>query len=113
MKEMTDSLNESDLNEIIDELEQESQTNVADVKLPKKSIFWRNLKYCWYHPWQQSKMVSRFQKLAGIKPDFIATITLPNGIRIELNRLPSWADVIRYKICGFKLKIYVLEDEQL
>lgn len=115
MSEISKNTNEIDFNEIVDELlevKSEIEVDVADVKLPKKrnSTFWRNLKYCYYNPWRQSEMKTRFQKLAGITLPFVAVVTLPNDLHIELQRLPSWYDVVRYQVCGFKLKIYSLEE---
>lgn len=69
------------------------------------SAFWRNFWYCLYKPWRKSEMVKKFQKLAGITPDCVARVTV-NKTQIEFVELPMWYDVIRYKVCGFKLEVY-------
>lgn len=109
----SDSLDEI-LNELEQEIKNEVEVNVVETELPPKKSqnrFLRNLKYCIYRP-RLSKLAIHFQRLAGIKPDFVATVTLPNDIRVELQELPKWYDVIRYQVCGFKLKIYALEDNE-
>jgi len=104
---------EQDIDEVITELENE--VNTSDIKEEKKakkrqkrndpSAFWKNLWYVLYKPWRKSEMVKKFQKLAGITPDCVARVTI-NKTQIEFIELPKWYDVIRYKLCGFKLEIY-------
>ena len=52
-------------------------------------------------------MVHRFQMLAGIIDNsIVASVTLPNGARVDFRELPAWWWVIRFKLCGFKYETY-------
>jgi hypothetical protein len=98
---------ETDVNEIIQELETEGETN-KQVKYDKCCrSFLLNLKHSWNRVPKKDTMRYRFQQLAGIiNNKAIASLTLPSGSRITFDELPHWWDVVRYKICGFKYETY-------
>lgn len=110
MKETDETITETELDELIDEL----QGEVDLVEEPKTTSnnnttttsFWKNLQRSWYRK-PKTTMAMRFQKLAGIVDNkIVAVLTLPSGQRVEFKELPSWKDVIRYKICGFKYETF-------
>lgn len=49
----------------------------------------------------------RMMILAGITQDkTLATMNIPNVDRtIEFDTIPNWFDKLRYKICGFNLRV--------
>ena len=102
-------LDETDLDELIEELEAEvdGETN-PQVKYDKSCrSFLLNLKRSWNRVPKKELMRYRFQKLAGIIDNkTLAALTLPDGTRITFKELPHWWDVVRYKICGFKYETY-------
>lgn len=103
-------MDETDLDEIIQELETEieGETN-EQVKYDKSCrSFLLNLKRSWNRVSKKELMRYRFQKLAGIIDNkTMAALTFPNGQRITFKEFPHWWDVVRYKICGFKYETYV------
>jgi len=103
------ALDETDLDEIIEELEAEveGETN-PQVKYDKSCrSFLLNLKRSWNRVPKKDLFRRRMQTLAGIIDNkTLASLTLPDGTRIMFKELPHWWDVIRYKICGFKYETY-------
>ena len=94
---------EQDLDELMDEL----QAEVDKSEEKPRPSFWKNLYRSWNRPKPERNMVLRFQQLAGIIPhNVVAALIMPNGLRIEFKELPSWKDVIRYKIAGFTYETY-------
>ena len=106
-------LDETDLNELVRELEAEvdlDQDIRAQGKLGNKPCreFWKNVCKSWTKPKPHRQFVVRFQKLAGIISNkVVAVLILPNNQRVEFTELPHWKDVIRYKLAGFTYETYV------
>jgi hypothetical protein len=108
-KEVEVVLDETDLDELIQELEAETEGETDEqVKYDKCCrSFLLNLKRSWNRVPKKELMRYRFQKLAGIIDNkTLAALTLPDGTRITFKELPHWWDVVRYKICGFKYETY-------
>lgn len=102
-------LDETDLDELIQELEAEVDGETDEQVKYNKSCrsFLLNLKRSWNRVPKKDTMRYRFQQLAGIIDNkTMASLTLPEGTRIAFKELPHWWDVIRYKICGFKYETY-------
>jgi hypothetical protein len=98
--ELIDELESEEIDEIIDELESE----VDELPKTKKSSFFHNLMLSFYRQ-KPNPMRCRFQKLAGItKVEPKAKLTIGNNT-FDLQEIPPWYDVIRYKLCGFKFEI--------
>jgi hypothetical protein len=114
--EIEESVSETDIDQIIEELEAEvSDENEDTIGKPfqplKKQVgcrsFWQNFKRSWFRSPPKSGMVHRFQTLAGIIDNsVVASVTLPNGARVDFRELPAWWWVIRFKLCGFKYETY-------
>lgn len=105
----------TEINILEENLEKElNELENREIEKPKKqkNKFWKNLKYCWYRPWIVTPMTSRFRTLAGIKTPDVAKLILVKDIEVELKTLPAWYDVIRYQACGFKLKIYNVDNTE-
>jgi len=103
------AVDETDLDEIIQELEREVDGETDEQVKYNKSCrsFLLNLKRSWNRVPKKELMRYRFQKLAGIIDNkTLAALTLPDGTRITFKELPHWWDVVRYKICGFKYETY-------
>ena len=95
---------EVELDELIHDLENESDEPVIKTKRPP---FWKNLRRSWTKPKPERQMAVRFQQLAGIITNKdVAALILPDGRRIEFKKLPSWKDVIRFKIAGLTYETY-------
>lgn len=102
-------LDETDLDELIQELETEIDGETNEQVKDDKSCrsFLLNLKRSWTRVPKKELMRYRFQQLAGIIDNkTLASLTLPEGTRITFKELPHWWDVVRYKICGFKYETY-------
>jgi hypothetical protein len=102
-------LDETDLDELIQELEAEVDGETDEQVKYNKSCrsFLLNFKRSWNRVPKKELMRYRFQKLAGIIDNkTMASLTLPEGTRITFKELPHWWDVVRYKICGFKYETY-------
>ena len=97
---------EQEIDELIDELEGETQDKAYEKQVCRSFFlnFWRS----WTRIPRKEYMRYRFQKLAGIIHNkTLAALTLPTGDRITFVELPSWYDVLKYKLCGFKYETYV------
>ena len=95
-----EGVNREEVDEIIDELESEMDEPSKD----KKPSFFHNLMLSIYRQ-KPSPLRCRFQKLAGItKVEPAAKLTIGNNT-FDLQEIPPWYDVIRYKLCGFKFEI--------
>lgn len=98
------TVDENDLDELIDELEEEIRGEPEEVKSP--SLF-ENLRPSFNRKKLNNghAMRCRFQKLAGIaRVSPAATLTIGDN-KFELSQIPPWYDVLRYKICGFKYEV--------
>ena len=95
-----DGVSGEEIDEIIDELESEMDEPSKD----KKPSFFHNLMLSIYRQ-KPNPLRCRFQKLAGItKIEPKAKLTIGNNT-FDLQEIPPWYDVIRYKLCGFKFEI--------
>ena len=95
-----DGLSGEEIDEIIEELESEVDEPPKD----KKPSFFHNLMLSIYRQ-KPNPLRCRFQKLAGItKIEPKAKLTIGNNT-FDLQEIPPWYDVIRYKLCGFKFEI--------
>ena len=91
-----------ELDDLIHELENENIVSTSN----KPQSFWSNLKKSWNKP-KNVSIKHRFQKLAGIVDNkTLAVLTLPTGVQVKFIELPSWKDVIKYKMCGFKYETF-------
>jgi hypothetical protein len=100
-----DDLDDSDLDTLVNELEKEIEE--PPVK-KKKTSFFNNLiiSICAKRVQQKSDMVTRFQRLAGIKTiNPAAKLTIGNNT-FDLSEIPPWYNILRFRLCGFKLVIY-------
>ena len=97
---------ECDVTEVeLDELIQELENEIDDA--PKKPSLWQNLKRSWTKPKNDRKFALRLQRLAGIITDKdVAALILPDGRKVMFKELPSWKDVIRFKIAGLTYETY-------
>lgn len=106
----SEAVTETDLDELISELEAEEMGEVAPTPAkpePCKS-FWCNIKKSWYRPKPKSMMAHRFQVLAGIVDNtVVASVTLPNKAIVNFKELPAWHWVLRFKLSGLKYETYV------
>ena len=92
------------LDELIEELENDLN---AEDDAPKKPSFWQNFKRSWTKPKEDRRFALRLQRLAGIITDKdVAALILPDGQKVTFKQLPSWKDVIRYKIAGLTYETY-------
>jgi hypothetical protein len=98
--EIIEELESEEIDEIIEELESEVDEPPKD----KKPSFFHNLMLSIYRK-KPNPLRCRFQKLAGItKIEPKAKLTIGNNT-FDLQEIPPWYDVIRYKLCGFKFEI--------
>ncbi len=96
----SESIADTDIEEIIEELEEESDY----VAKAKKSSFIQNLITSFYRQ-KPNMMVLRFQKLAGItKVNPAARLTIGKDT-FDLTEIPPWYNILRYTLCGFKFEI--------
>ena len=73
----------------------------------QKPSFWQNFKRSWTKPKENRRFALRLQRLAGIITDKdVAALILPDGQKVTFKQLPSWKDVIRYKIAGLTYESY-------
>lgn len=102
-----DELDDITLNELLDELkEQECEEEEPSNRCRS---FFKNVYRSWTRPKGGRQMVVRFQKLAGIIDNRVAAaLILPDGRRIEFKELPTWWNVIRFKLAGLTYETYGL-----
>ena len=108
---------QEEIDEMIEELENDVDMDISSEfdcgsirkKEPKKSSFISNLIVSLSREKinSQRQMTCRFQKLAGIRTMTpAARLTIGKQI-FDLQEIPPWYDVIRYKLCGCKFEIPV------
>lgn len=100
-------LDDITLNELLDELKEQ---DCEEEERPNRCrSFFKNVYRSWTRPKGGRQMVVRFQKLAGIIDNRVAAaLILPDGRRIEFKELPSWWNVIRFKLAGLTYETYGL-----
>jgi hypothetical protein len=98
---------EAEVDKLMNELGQELGVEDNTPIKPNGQSFWQNLKKSWTKPKEDRKFALRLQRLAGIITDKdVAALILPDGQTVIFKQLPSWKDVIRYKIAGLTYETY-------
>jgi hypothetical protein len=102
LREEEEGLTESDLDEVLSDLENECFNGPTENR--KKPSFIQNMVASFYRQ-KPSTLRCRFQKLAGItKIEPAAKLTIGTNT-FELSEIPPWYNILRYTLCGFKFEI--------